>query len=369
MYKAIALLFLLFSCGVCFSQIDRQYNAPRVGDNVDYFRVTYPSVSVKDNSVVWDLTQSTLGRKKYTSSYILNGDSHDTLSIIESGSKYLCFSGMDGFYECGFENSHTKIDYDIPIKLYAFPMSYGDSINGVFRGTGNYCDRQQILTYGSWTSNADATGSLILPSGDTLHNVVRIHLQRRILCRFYPMDNTRKLLPMVDMENIHNSLTDNDSLIISDSYFWFARGYRYPILKYQTAHAKTQSDNVERKVYFCPPEIQEELPLDDENIKVRTENSNKTNNPTNGTDKNKNFKYTFSNDSYGRNIHISYTADSPIDVNAILTNTAGVVYRTLSQTGNISGSIDFNYSSLQPGQYVVYIKTGTETYIEKFNNR
>ena len=81
MYKAIALLFLLFPCGVCFSQIDRQHNAPRVGDNVDYFRVTYPSVSVKDNSVVWDLSQSTLGRKKYTSSYILNGDSHDTLSI------------------------------------------------------------------------------------------------------------------------------------------------------------------------------------------------------------------------------------------------------------------------------------------------
>lgn len=73
MYKAIALLFLLFPCGVCFSQIDRQHNAPRVGDNVDYFRVSYLSVSVKDNSVVWDLSQSTLGRKKYTSSYILNG--------------------------------------------------------------------------------------------------------------------------------------------------------------------------------------------------------------------------------------------------------------------------------------------------------
>lgn len=368
MKKSILLLVLLFSCGVCFSQIDRQHNTPRLGDNVDYFRVSYPSVSVKDNSVVWDLSQSTLGRKKYTSSYILNGDSHDTLSIIESGSKYLCFSGTDGFYECGFENSHTKIDYDIPIKLYAFPMSYGDSINGVFRGTGIYCDRQHILTYGSWTSNADATGLLILPSSDTLHNVVRIHLQRRMLCRFYPMDNKHKFLQSVDMENIHNSLADNDSLIISDSYFWFARGYRYPILKNQTAHAGTQSDNVERKVYFCPPEIQEELPLDDENIKVRTENSNKANNPTNGTDKNNNFKYTFSNDSYGRNIHISYTADSPIDVNAILTNTAGVVYRSLAQSGNQSGNIDFNYGSLQPGQYVVYIKTGTETYIEKFSN-
>jgi hypothetical protein len=190
-----------------------------------------------------------------------------------------------------------------------------------------------------------------------------------MLCRFYPMNNTRKLLPMVDMENIHNSLTDIDSLIISDSYFLFARGYRYPVLKYQTAHAGNQSDNVERKAYYCPPEMQKELPLDDENIKFRTENSNKVNNSTNGTDKNNNFKYTFSNDSYSRNIHISYTAESPIDVNAILTNTAGVVYRTLSQTGNISGSIDFNYSSLQPGQYVVYIKTGTETYIEKFNNR
>lgn len=369
MNKSVLLLVLLFLCGVCFGQIDKQHNMPRIGDNVDYFRVSYPSVSGEGKSVVWDLSQSSLGQKKYTSSYMQQDEEQDTISIIENRSKYLCFSGTDGFYEYGFENNHTKIDYDIPIKLYAFPMVYGDSVSGVFHGKGSYCDRQQLLTYGSWTSNADATGTLILPSCDTLHNVVRIHLQRRIRCHFYAMNNTHNVLPSVCMENIQGNLATNDSLIISDSYFWFAQGYRYPILKYQTAHVKGQTVAVEGKAYYCPPEIQEELPLDDENIKVRTENSNKTNSPTNGTDKNNNFKYTFSNDSYGRNIHISYTADSPIDVNAILTNTAGVVYRTLSQTGNISGSIDFNYSSLQPGQYVVYIKTGAETYIEKFNKK
>lgn len=42
MYKVIALFVLLFSCGVCFSQIDRQHNTPRAGDNVDYFECHIP---------------------------------------------------------------------------------------------------------------------------------------------------------------------------------------------------------------------------------------------------------------------------------------------------------------------------------------
>lgn len=369
MYKAIVLFVLLFSRVCCFAQIDKQHNSPRVGDNVDYFRVSYPLVIKKYNRYLWDLSQFSSGRKKYTSSYMQNGEGQDSLSVIENGSKFFILLDKDGVYDCGFENNQTKVNYNIPIKKYTFPMVLGDSIGGVFHGVGSYCDRQKIRTFGSWLSCADAIGDLVLPSCDTLRNVIRVHLQQNTLCYFYPMDSVQHLLPSFTNESISNALNTNDSLIVSDSFFWFAQGYRYPILKYQTARVKGQSVAVDGKAYYCPPEMQKELPLDDENIKVRMETSNKVNNPTNGTDKNNNFKYTFSNDSYSRNIHISYTADSPIDVNAILTNTAGVVYRTLSQSGNQSGNIDFNYGSLQPGQYVVYIKTGAETYIEKFNNR
>ena len=40
---------------------------------------------------------------------------------------------------------------------------------------GRYCENLDITSYGSSFTIADATGRMILPNGDTLQHVVRIH--------------------------------------------------------------------------------------------------------------------------------------------------------------------------------------------------
>ena len=72
-------------------------------------------------------------------------------------------------------------------------MVLGDSISGVFHGIGSYCDRQKIRTFGSWFSIADAMGDLVLPSCDTLRNVIRVHMQQNTLCYFYPMNGVQHM--------------------------------------------------------------------------------------------------------------------------------------------------------------------------------
>ena len=158
-------------------------------------------------------------------------------------------------------------------------------------------------------------------------------------------------------------------IILNDSYRWYVRGYRYPILEYQTARMEARPDGEVSVAYYCSPEDQQELSLDDENIKAREETTKKSS--SDGSYKNvgsKSFNYTFAQDPGNKSVHVSYTADSPVDVEAVLASSTGIIYKTRIQAGLTSGSIDLDYNGLQPGQYVVYIKTGNETYTEKFNN-
>ena len=56
-------------------------------------------------------------------------------------------------------------------------------------------------------------------------------------------------------------------------------------------------------------------------------------------------------------------------VDFILSDTRGMVHRSLSHTGEagVSQTVDINYGGLRRGQYVLYICVNGKQYAEKFN--
>ena len=364
-------LFIMFALchSMCYGQVTHVLNAPRGGDDVVRQICSLSGPGQAGSGVVWDFSELTVKRKKYFRRHTQDGEAVDSISATDYGTRYYYNVREDGVWETGYENNQTRLSYNLPIKNISFPTIYGDSCGGLFHGTGLYCDRQQMRAFGSWFLTADAEGSLILPSGDTLTHVLRIHLQKKISSRFYPTDSIRLALEPFDTDSILFNQATDTAIIVTDNYRWYAQGYRYPVLECQLAYPESNPDNKATLAFYCSPDNQEEYLADEENDGIREwlhslQGDKSENNPID-----KSFKYNFSQDADSKRISISYTADEPVCLKVILTSTTGILYNSLSQDGNTSGYFDLNYNGLPSGQYVVYIKTGKEIYTEKFKNQ
>lgn len=230
----------------------------------------------------------------------VNGDS---LWIYDAGTRYGLELREDGFSVTSCENRNLRLTFDLPVKALIFPMEHGDSLCGYFHGTGVYCDRRRIRSFGSWKLKADAKGSVIMPSGDTLR-AMRVHLRKRISNLYYPLDSVHSTLAAFNVDSILLHQGTDTAVVVSDEYRWYARGYRYPILEYMSAHMESKPEERTRVAYLCPTENQEGLPLDDENARTREEERNvgesgsMENDGDNEADDN-GFRYCFSQDVEG----------------------------------------------------------------------
>ena len=81
-----------------------------------------------------------------------------------------------------------------------------------FETTGLYSKELPLKSLGDIRIESDAKGQIILPSGDTLYNVLR----------------------MKTIQNIRDTSSMN---MTQTSYNWFAEGYRYPRVG-NTPHGK-----------------------------------------------------------------------------------------------------------------------------------
>ncbi|MFP4024548.1 MAG: T9SS type A sorting domain-containing protein [Thiohalospira sp.] len=115
--------------------------------------------------------------------------------------------------------NNTISRYDKPFVKMIFPFSYGDIYVGDFSGNVEGKNNYTATFTGSYTLEADAYGTLILPN-KTYHNVVRIKTIK---------------------EQCFNNNACNCGTI---SYKWYAKNIRYPLLTI----IKTFSNSGERVI-------------------------------------------------------------------------------------------------------------------------
>lgn len=338
--------------------------------------------------ILWDFGKLKTVDSKYTVVYEQTGDS--LLSGTEHHTRYYYGLRNDSLFLTGYENPTTKVVYDSPELILRFPLKLGDKAEGYYQGSGSYCDKLDIKAYGTSSSTADASGMIILPGGDTLRHVTRVRTTKLVSERIAPLlpdtiitsvSDSTKQLPVFSVDSINYFLQGDTSVLVVDTYRWYAAGYRYPVFEtvstgnYSTA-AKTEYFTT---AFYFPPDKHAYLKTDRKNTslqaelleKDKTENANK-NDSGNNVDgsvviDNMEFTYNYYPNPVESQLNFEYCLSKDAKVSFGLYSITGLmVYRSPVKSlraGTYAETIDMGYYSR--GEYILTIMVNNKPSSEK----
>lgn len=300
-----------------FSQtvITGQLQGFRPGDKLAKQQVKYKDPGRSGTDVIWDFSKLKSMDSNYSVSfYEPITKSKDTLFVtcVESQTMYKYAYKGDSMLFLGFENSGSQLLLDAPEYCMKFPFKMGDSISGTYAGRGRYEFALLTEIIGTIYTVADATGTLILPDGDTISNVLRVRTEHQFtqntLPMFYEAEKSRPqkdsiLIPNVEesykvsadssssdasefkqSSSVEGSKNENskdqplnarnksksttreqmlkektDSLYFrTETCRWYAPGYRYPLFETVSNHGRVlpgdtvEIDDMSTAFYFPP---------------------------------------------------------------------------------------------------------------------
>lgn len=372
------LLFMIISMAACLTmsgqQINQRLNDYRSNEILTKQRVDIDVVALLSRNEEWNLEDAEFSKKRYKACYYLEDD---TLTGKELANRTYMQESHNQVEIIGSENYMERMSYDMPETWLKFSMQLGDSISGYFNGTGPYCERLFMRRFGTYLTVADAVGKLVLPEGDTLRHVLRLHTERHVGIRLAPIDTMKCKIPIFTVDSIVRNMAADSVKMQEDIYRWYADGYRYPVLE-----ASVLSRNGKRltaDVYYCSPDVQRTLAYDEENEAVRErlakedaaararslddDYSRRSKNCGN-----EGFAYNLSLNDGSNLVTIHYDIDHNTKMTALVANTLGYVYRRVDHhcdSGNGQATIDCK--GLRKGQYIIYINVDGEQYAEKVN--
>ena len=189
-------------------------------------------IDSQNDSHCWDFSNLETVIPKYT---VWNVDKSDSLqqkaSVLERGTRYMyCMQG-DSMFISGYRSRLSEINYDEQEVYLLFPMSLGDSIQGIFHGRGTYGDKMAIRHYGSYKTKAEAVGTMLLPDNDSLQQVLKVHTDRFISSKYYPITQLDSLAPYT-IDSVAMFSQKDTAIIHASIDRWYAPGYRYPVIDF-----------------------------------------------------------------------------------------------------------------------------------------
>ncbi len=205
MKKIIALSFGLMMAVSAMAQPSLTYakHALRAGDVHETRRVSCVEPGAAGVNVLWDFSDCQMLSDVYTESL---SSANGRIVVNNNGSVNFQFDvtpyGND-FY--GYKTSDHSLVYENPVLKTKYPFNFLDQHSGEYSG---YIAQgaQKYVIDGVFSSEVDAYGTLMLPNGVTLNNVLRvktIETQRQHYCNM-------------------NTYTEV-------KYLWYAQNFRYPV--------------------------------------------------------------------------------------------------------------------------------------------
>lgn len=390
-----SLLFFLLSTLLplqIFSQhaLNRSKNIPRPGDHLLKQKVSYKSPGEKGAEVLWDFSDLKPINDNYELKYRSPHSDSDTIIGVGHCTMYYYQSSCDSLFSFGHENPTTYIEYTQFETLLVFPFPYGRSITSYFGGKGCYCKRLYIDIYGKSVVTADAFGMMILPNGDTLQHVLRIHTSKLILEQIHPQSNHTTLpigtakIPTCYSDSINKYLANDSTYLQIDKWDWYAEGYRYPI--FESINSTICKSNKKYpypsiSFYYPPYEQYYGLHADSENQSTR-DNTDRYRqeklfiNDINPIENKNNHRYqddfihyicSFNN----QEILLNYTINSNADITFCLYDFQGrqlsIIEKTVQNKGNYQKRISL--CTFPKGEYLLRIAINNKVYGEKISKQ
>lgn len=325
-------------------------NSLRTGDVLEKEEVLYSDTGNRGENLFWDFTSKD-AVNEYQVRFFCDSD-----SVIVYGmesmrlNKYIVRN--DSLLLTGYETPQMSMCYEPPILEMIYPFSYGDNYATHFNGSGIYCGKHVLETSGTIHVTADADGSLSFVSGDTIHNILRLHVVRSESKGMYDMNDTIR------------TEEDNRKQEIEERYLWYAKGYRYPV--YETI-SLTCYDNMtqvscrQRAFRYLP----ESLIVDSTDEKIEEEDEGSAIQPEHAQSQIIDYNVRVS----GRQVIIQYDLTETASLTTLVCNRMGYVYKCESAT-NVAGSdymLSIDCNGLQGGIYILYLNVSGQVYSEKVN--
>lgn len=371
MRRTIIISILLYFCDInmCLGQkalqLTKRCNALRPGDFVT--RSTVETENCIDNtSAVWRFDNANMTATSVRQDFWANNSNGEIVAEQQGTLQYFKEQG-DSLWYHGFENSLVKVNYDIPELRLLYPMNSGCCVHGFFHGTGTYCDKFFIHTFGQYITKHEGYVMVLLPEGDTLHDVAKLHTIRLVSNVFYPMDSIKSVghfnANCFTADSImHYQKTDRDTLR-EDIYSLYVKGFRYPVIEKLSTAVKGVSESI---VYYAALNNQPGIVLDEANIAIQRYGKPAVAllDPIPSS-----ISYTAYKDKTAKVINVDYVTTYSGKLTFLLSDTLGRVIRTLgvSVEKGEQASVSISYAGMQHGHYVIYMCTETEKLAEKFS--
>ncbi len=358
-------------------ELDSPTNSLRPGDRLTEQRIVFQDLGRSGENVLWNLGEVEVEDGRYKLRYSAVRDSlHEWIAGTEHRTMYYYDqSAGDGIRIAGLENHTTFIHYDEQEMWLPLPLQYGDSVSGIFTGRCSYSGKVFLHAFGRYTTRADATGTLILPEGERLTDVLRVRTERHTLTRDQNPD-TLMLRYGIDSMAVMSADTalflqqqaETDSTIPvlhTEILRWYAPGYRYPVLTtYQMEMHCATTDSIAPQPYatafFCPPSVQEELLEDDpDNNAVRQAlaDANVPSGASGSEGSNAGLTYNAVYSAATRTLHVDYSIETDARLSLSFYSLMGEqVYHEAPHTVPAGTySLDIQVGPHSPGFYVLTI--------------
>jgi len=273
--KIIFLFLLLITCNFFVNaQISFELNGIRPGDEIIKQQVSYKEPGRSGRNVIWNFSDLHLVNDEYKviykspllendSIYVMGCDTFLSKDIleeqlligIEHSTRYYYRVTKDSLLLLGYENKSNLTNYEKPVLLQLFPMNYNDESEMSFESKLLYTNQIPLHTRENIKHEVDAYGTIILPSKDTLNNIIRLK-------------TVQEINPVNDLST--SEIIEGQLKMQIERYKWFAKGYRYPI--FETIKSYEIGNALESRpftiAFYYPPQQHHYLLSDEKNIEI-----------------------------------------------------------------------------------------------------
>jgi len=378
--KIMLALFTGLSALSVSGQITLKNNPIRQGDEIIKQQVEYKDPGRAGENVVWNFGQLNAVNPEYKLKYYpvrLTGDSiyimgRDTFPKhnvnpeelvigVEHRTMYYYRQKDDSLLVLGHENPVTLLHHKEPVLSMTYPFNYKQKTAKGFSSSGLYSSREEINTKGDIQIESDAYGMMILPSKDTLQHVLRVKSIQTIL----EADRARMS-------------GDNPLHIETETYRWYAKGYRYPVFETIRSFNVQDTGRVESfsTAFFYPPQNHYYLSDDPENLTVLDSLWNEKNKypGITGPDDNGgqlkpdlNFAYNYYPNPVENDLHVEYYLQEVSLVTIALFDINGKIVKSIPERKQKEGLYyeTIDCSILPQGSYILRFTIGDKTVNEK----
>jgi hypothetical protein len=372
MKKLFILSVACLTSTLSFAQhrLTSNHNRMRPGDKILKQQVEYKDEGRSGENVLWDFGKLKSVNPEYSVSYfapklspedtyIMGLDTFPAKNIhpeeliigYEHFTAYYYRFKDSCLYLTGHANAVSQMRHEKPVLIAKYPVSYGGNIRDNYQSLTLYAGAKPFNSRGDITVEADASGMMMLPDGDTLRNVMRIKTIRTIT----EIPDTTINDKRPNKKRKEPTPPMNTRI---ESYVWYAEGYRYPV--FETIRHFDENDSINSEffatAFFYPPQEHYYLDDDPENQAV-LDNAGESNAAPLSPEQwiKKNFTYNFNPNPVSHLLNIEYRLEEATEVGIKLSHSATGIAANIpvgfKQKGSYTETI--NCASLPVGTYVL----------------